>query len=232
MFIVHWPHPLKSRIHFPTSSKHLKNVFITIHNSSLYSLQTWWTLLLCACANRRRAEWAPLSVVCDESYSAWLWPEAAVGCVINQELWMANERLHTKTRNRADLVVWNNLWKFSLFSFGGGRSPPPTFQLRKFAVTSHVRVWMQSETWTISLFRTKGTSRWHTYSWSHHSNLTEYNKKVLLHSRVCLQLRFLFYVRQLKCVRNGLITCWLSNKINSSNKYPTKWRLQYRQRKD
>lgn len=119
--------PLKIQDPFPNIFETSERTsFRTIHNSSLYSLRTGWTLLLGACANRRRAEWAPLSVVCDESYSAWLWPEAAIGCVINQELWMANERLqHWNQNTEQHLVVWNTSMEVRsvLTRFGrGGRA--------------------------------------------------------------------------------------------------------------
>lgn len=120
----------------------------------------------CVCANRRRAEWAPLSVVCDESYSAWLWPEAAIGYVINQELWMSNERLQhwNQKRSRFGCLEHRNgsliCFQSVLVELGGGRLPPPSFCLWKFAVRSHVHVAfsMQSETWITSLYKTGETS--------------------------------------------------------------------------
>lgn len=45
---------------------------------------------------------------------------------------------NTETRNRADLVVWNTFMEVESV-LGAGLSPS-TFQLRKFAVRSHVHV--------------------------------------------------------------------------------------------
>lgn len=142
MFIVHWPRPLESRIHFPTSSKHLK----VQNNSSLYRLQTWWALLLSVCANRRRA---PLSGVCDESFSAWLWPEAVIGCVINanetlqhwnqkQQVWLS------KTPCGNSALIW-----LPLPHFNWGRLLFPVLYMRLCECSLPI-----------------------LYRWSHHNNLT------------------------------------------------------------
>lgn len=93
------PSPPKNPRSFPQFPNMWRSVVVILHNSSLYSLWGWWALLLRVCANRRCAEWAPLSVVCDESYSAWLWPEAVIGCVINQNNQWKTRTLKPKTQH-------------------------------------------------------------------------------------------------------------------------------------
>ena len=58
--------------------------FFTTHNSSLYSLQTWWTLVIIFCANRARGELNH----CDLSLSPlFLMCHRVLG--LDQRLWLA-----------------------------------------------------------------------------------------------------------------------------------------------
>lgn len=103
------PTPLKIQDPFnPTSPEQLQG--------RLQELYTTVTFTVCEhggpyCSVRVQTEDMLNELLClwfsNESYSAWLWPEAAIGCVINQKVRMANERLqHWKPETEHIWLFW------------------------------------------------------------------------------------------------------------------------------